>query len=232
IERHLESTLLAVHLYGSAVDGGLKPYSDIDLLVTVTVRLDETTRRALINDLLETSASPGESEILRAVEVTIVVHDDIIPWRYPAKRELQFGEWQRNDILAGIFEPAMIDIDLAILLTKAREHSVALVGPAAEEFFDPVPEQDLFEALRETLKLWNSQPDWAGDERNVVLTLSRIWYSAITGKIAPCLTIRSSRPRYARRLNSGVVLTKKNKNLRIPFLIICGFNKRIFLCFN
>ncbi len=79
----------------------------------------------------------------------------------------------------------MIDIDLAILLTKAREHSVALVGPAAEEFFDPVPEQDLFEALRETLKLWNSQPDWAGDERNVVLTLSRIWYSAITGKIAP-----------------------------------------------
>ncbi len=51
----------------------------------------------------------------------------VIRW----KRELQFGEWQRNDILAGIFEPAMIDIDLAILLTKAREHSVALVGPAA-----------------------------------------------------------------------------------------------------
>nr|ACL36987.1 aminoglycoside-3'-adenylyltransferase [Psychrobacter maritimus] len=130
IERHLEPTLLAVHLYGSvAVDGGLKPHSDIDLLVTVTVRLDETTRRALINDLLETSASPGESEILRAVEVT--------------------------------------------------------VGPAAEELFDPVPEQDLFEALNETLTLWNSPPDWAGDERNVVLTLSRIWYSAVTGKIAP-----------------------------------------------
>ncbi|MFS3879362.1 nucleotidyltransferase domain-containing protein, partial [Escherichia coli] len=67
IERHLEPTLLAVHLYGSAVDGGLKPHSDIDLLVTVTVRLDETTRRALINDLLETSASPGESEILGTV---------------------------------------------------------------------------------------------------------------------------------------------------------------------
>ncbi|EJK28578.1 aminoglycoside resistance protein, partial [Klebsiella pneumoniae subsp. pneumoniae KPNIH22] len=49
IERHLESTLLAVHLYGSAVDGGLKPYSDIDLLVTVAVKLDETTRRALLN---------------------------------------------------------------------------------------------------------------------------------------------------------------------------------------
>ena len=185
IERHLEPTLLAVHLYGSAVDGGLKPYSDIDLLVTVTVRLDETTRRALLNDLLEVSTFPGESEALRAIEVTVVVHDDIMPWCYPAKRELQFGEWQRNDILAGIFEPATIDIDLAILLTKAREHSVALVGPAVEKLFDPVPEQDLFKALNETLKLWNSQPDWAGDERHVVLTLSRIWYSAATGKIAP-----------------------------------------------
>ena len=77
IERHLEPTLLAVHLHGSAVDGvGLKPHSDIDLLVTVTVRLDETTRRALINDLFGNFGfPPRESEILRAVEVTIVVHE-------------------------------------------------------------------------------------------------------------------------------------------------------------
>ncbi len=65
IERHLESTLLAVHLYGSAVDGGLKPYSDIDLLVTVAVKLDETTRRALLNDLMEASAFPGERDAPR-----------------------------------------------------------------------------------------------------------------------------------------------------------------------
>ena len=72
-------TDVAVHLYGSAVDGGLKPHSDIDLLVTVTVRLDETTRRALINDLLETSAFPWRERDSPRCEVTIVVHDDIIP---------------------------------------------------------------------------------------------------------------------------------------------------------
>ena len=54
IERHLEPTLLAVHLYGSAVDGGLKPNSDIGLLDRVNVRIVESTRRTLINDLLET----------------------------------------------------------------------------------------------------------------------------------------------------------------------------------
>ncbi len=136
IEHHLGSTLLAVHLYGSALDGGLKPCSDIDLLVTVTAQLDETVRQALFVDFLEVSASPGQSEALRALEVTIVVYGDVVPWRYPARRELQFGEWQRKDILAGIFEPATTDVDLAILLTKARQHSLALAGSAAEDFFN------------------------------------------------------------------------------------------------
>ncbi|MDX7141119.1 DUF4111 domain-containing protein [Citrobacter freundii] len=34
IARIIEGDLVAVHLYGSAVEGGLKPQSDIDLLVT------------------------------------------------------------------------------------------------------------------------------------------------------------------------------------------------------
>ena len=65
IERHLESTLLAVHLYGSAVDGGLKPYSDIDLLVTVAVKLDETTRRALLMILWRLRLSRRERDAPR-----------------------------------------------------------------------------------------------------------------------------------------------------------------------
>lgn len=185
IERHLASKLLAVHLYGSALDGGLKPYSDIDLLVTVAATPDEAERQALMLNLLEISAPPGQSKDLRALEVTIVVRNNIVPWRYPARRELQFGEWLREDILAGIAESAVIDADLAFLLTQARQHSIALAGPPAAEFFDPVPEGDLFRALADTLKLWKAPLDWAGDERNVVLTLARVWYSAATGKIAP-----------------------------------------------
>lgn len=185
IERHLASTLLAVHLYGSVLDGDLKPYSDIDLLVTVATSPDEATRRALMLDLLKISAPPGQSKTLRALEVTIVARDDVLPWRYPARRELQFGEWLRKDLLAGIVEPAVIDTDLTILLMQARQHSIALAGPPAEEFFDPVPEGDLFRGLADTLKQWHSPSDWAGDERNVLLALARIWYSAVTGKIAP-----------------------------------------------
>ena len=185
INRHLASTLRAIHLYGSAIDGGLKPYSDIDLLVTIGSELVETTRRAFMFDLLEISAPPGKSEIFRALEVTVVVQDEVLPWRYPVRRELQFGDWLRKEILEGNIESAVIDADLAILLTKARQHSLPLLGPPAEEFFDQVPKSDFFRALADTLKQWESPSDWAGDERNVVLTFARIWYSVVTGEIAP-----------------------------------------------
>lgn len=185
IERHLTSTLQAMHLFGSALDGGLKPHSDIDLLVTVTAAPDETVRRSLLLELLAASAPPGKSETRRPLEVTVVSYSELVPWRYPARRELQFGEWLRQDLVSGIFEPAVLDADLAILLTKARQHSIALVGPTVQALFEPVPEQDFVKALADTLKLWNRSADWAGDERNVVLALSRIWYSASTGRIAP-----------------------------------------------
>lgn len=185
IERHLGATLDAIHLFGSALDGGLRPRSDIDLLVTVAARPGETTRRALMPDLLAASAPPGCAGGKRPLEVTVVAHGDVVPWRHPARRELQFGEWLRRDLEAGIVEPALADHDLAILLTKARQHSVALVGAPASELFEPVPERDFVAALLATVAQWNAEPDWHGDECNVVLALARIWYSAETGRIAP-----------------------------------------------
>lgn len=185
IERHLGPGLCAIHLYGSALDGGLKPHSDIDLLVTVDTPPDPTARQAFMLDLLAVSRPPGASPDLRALEVTVLVHGEVQPWRYPARRALQFGEWLRGDLLAGVFEPPMEDIDLAILLTKARKHSIALAGPAAQDLFAPVPRCDFMRALADTVKQWETPADWAGDERNVVLALARIWYSCATGKIAP-----------------------------------------------
>ena len=184
LENHLAETIQAIHLFGSAVDGGLKPFSDIDVLITVSAPLDDSTRAELMTDLLSVSAFPGTDTRCRALEVTVLTQEDVVPWRYPARRQMQFGEWLRDDINAGIFEPAVADHDLAILLTKVRRHSVALYGPAAQELFDEVPAIDVQRSLLETLSLWNTEADWEGDERNIVLTLVRIWYTAMTGDIA------------------------------------------------
>ncbi|PZX26181.1 Streptomycin 3''-adenylyltransferase [Cupriavidus phytorum] len=185
IARHLAGTLLGVHLFGSALDGGLRPHSDIDLLVTTRNVPGDAARQALLRDLLEVSAPPGSGAPWRPLEVTVVAHGEVVPWRYPATRELQFGEWLRQDIEAGVFADRMPDHDLAILLTQVRQHGVALLGPPATACFEPVPRQDFIAALADTVAQWRTESDWAGDERNVVLAMARIWYSAATGRIAP-----------------------------------------------
>ena len=181
IERILGEDLLAIHLYGSAVEGGLKPHSDIDLLVTTRGPLTTAQREALMQELLSVSAWPGTSTLWRALEVTVVVQTDVVPWRFPPRREMQFGEWLREDIQAGKYETAQLDSDLAILLTQARSASIALTGERADLLFEPVPENDIRETFRQTLTLWQDNSDLQGDERNIVLTLARIWYSVATG---------------------------------------------------
>ena len=184
LKNYLGASIQAVHLFGSAVDGGLKPSSDIDLLVTVNSPLSESGRAALMRELLSVSAFPGTDVERRALEVTVLAYEDVMPWRYPARRQMQFGEWLRDDIAEGIFESAMTDHDLAILLSKVRRHSIALYGPAAQAFFDEVPAIDMQRALLQTLSLWTTEEDWIGDERNIVLALARIWYTAMTRDIA------------------------------------------------
>lgn len=183
LKSHLGGNLRAIHLFGSAVDGGLKPGSDIDLMVSINDPLPEPVRRALMTDLLAHSAWPGSSDTLRALEVTVVALGEIVPWRYPPRREMQFGEWLREDIEAGRFEPALVDHDLAILITKLRRHSSALLGPSAAELFEEVPRSDFRRSLLDTIAQWNEEPDWLGEERNILLALARIWFSASTGDI-------------------------------------------------
>lgn len=78
-----------------------------------------------------------------------------------------------------------VDRDPAILLTKARQHGIAPVGPSAAALFEPVPARDFVAALLDTGAQWNGEPDWRDGECNVVLALARFWYSAATGSIAP-----------------------------------------------
>lgn len=184
IESILGRELMAIHLYGSAMDGGLKPLSDIDLLVTVRSPLRDEQRHTLMQKLLAISAWPGTSEIYRALEVTVVVWSQIVPWQFPPMRELQFGEWLRDEIANGEYESAQPDPDLAILLTKARQNSLPLRGEAASTLFEAVPERDLQHTFRQTLALWNRADDLEGDERHILLTLARIGYSVETGQIA------------------------------------------------
>ncbi len=109
LEQHLAGSLESIHVFGSAVDGGLKRFSDGDLMVAVSEPLAPTVRLSLTQGLLAVSVWPGTHPARRALEVTVVVRGEVAPWRHPARRELQFGEWLRADRQAGTVEPAVVD---------------------------------------------------------------------------------------------------------------------------
>jgi len=181
--RSLEDTIVGAWLFGSAVTGGLHPHSDIDILVAVNQPVRGALRRTLIAELMAVSGSRAADGPARPAEVTVVVHDDVVPWRFPPRSDLVFGEWLRDEFEAGRIAPPAFDPDLAILLTTARQHSRTLVGPDARALFDPVPQQDLRRAIVESLP--RLLGDLRGDERNVLLTLARMWVTLATGEIVP-----------------------------------------------
>ncbi|GAV39134.1 streptomycin 3''-adenylyltransferase [Streptomyces acidiscabies] len=74
-----EGELLGVYLHGSAVLGGLRPRSDIDVLGVVRRSLSARQRRVLVDELLALSGQRG----YRYVELTVVVQGEVRPWRFP-----------------------------------------------------------------------------------------------------------------------------------------------------
>lgn len=181
LDRVLGDALVAVYLHGSAVMGGLRPDSDIDLMVLTTRSLTSPERAALVEELLRVSGRRATQRPGRPIELTGVVVDQVSPWRYPPVRDFQYGEWLRDEYDAGLVPEPMPDPDLAVLVTAAREHAVPLVGPEPADLLPRVPAADLRRAVDDSLPALLA--DLEGDERNVILTLARMWVTAGTGEV-------------------------------------------------
>jgi streptomycin 3"-adenylyltransferase len=179
----LGDSVVGAWVYGSAVVGGLKPDSDLDLLVAVNRPLTGAPRRALVDGLMRVSGRLALGGPARPLEVTVVDLDDVVPWRAPARMDLQYGEWLRGDFSSGRIAAPEVNPDLTILLATARAHSHPLIGPGAREVFEPIPVEDLHRAIRDSLPALVA--DLHGDERNVLLTLARMWMMLSTGEIVP-----------------------------------------------
>ncbi|MFD0153021.1 aminoglycoside adenylyltransferase family protein [Streptomyces sp. NPDC055721] len=173
--------VLAACLHGSAVLGGLRPGSDIDVLVTVRRPTTEVERRALVDALLAVSGRRAYEGPARPVELSVVVHSDVRPWRYPPVCEFLYGEWLRDEYEAGTTPAPAPCPDLAPLITMARAGNASLFGPPPAEVFDPVPECDLRAAIVAGLPELLAELDT--DTRNVLLTLARILSTLSTGEI-------------------------------------------------
>ena len=179
--RVLGDNLLGLYLHGSAVAGGLRPDSDLDLLAVVERSLTRTERRELIDGLLGLSGRGDPSGRARSLELSVVRRDVVRPWRYPPEQELQYGDWWRGELEAGGEPWASPNPDLAIAVASALAADRALLGPSAGELLDPVPAADLVRSSIAGIE--DLLADLEPDTRNVLLTLARIWATVETARV-------------------------------------------------
>ena len=173
--------IVGAYLHGSAVLGGVRPRSDIDVLAVSSRSTTAAEKRLLVERLIAITGTtnPGPPW---TVELTIVVASEVKPWRYPPRLDFQYGEWLRRAFREGNYAPwPEHDPDLALLITVALQGDRPLLGPRPAEVFDPVPPTDVVRAMLDGLNgLLGRLPT---DTRNVLLTLARIQCTQATGEI-------------------------------------------------
>jgi predicted nucleotidyltransferase len=177
-----DAAIVGLYLHGSAVAGGLRPDSDLDLFVLTDRRLTAGERARIVEGLMPISDRRMRPPTWRPIEVTIVAQPEVRPWRYPPRMELQYGEWLRDAFLSGAIEPGPAENpDLGVVITMVRQTGRALIGPAASDVLDAVPWAELVRAMVDGVPSLMS--DLADDTRNVLLTLARTWTTVATGEI-------------------------------------------------
>jgi streptomycin 3"-adenylyltransferase len=169
------------YLHGSTGTGRQQPTSDTDLLVVTTRRMTPDELRALVTRIMPLSGRRAAGGPARPIELTVVVQDDVRPWRLPPFRDFQYGEWERGQYEAGEMPDRRPDPDLAPLLTMVLATAKPAFGPPPATFLDPVPQDDLVSAVAGMVpELLAGLHD---DTRNVLLTLARILVTVETGEL-------------------------------------------------
>ena len=141
----LGPSVVGAYLFGSAVLGGLRRESDLDVLVVSKRHTTREEKQRLVERLLAISGRPTPNGRLRRVELTIVVESELKPWRYPPSFDFQYGDWLRTEFERGVLEPwpTKVNPDLAALLTMVLLADAPVLGPPPAAVLDPVPHDDL-----------------------------------------------------------------------------------------
>lgn len=181
IQNRFAQSLLAVYLHGSTVAGGLRPKSDVDLLAVIDQPMAVEVREDLVADLMKISGRyPFDSEGRRPLELIIFLRADLAASLYPPRSEFIYGEWLRPNYEAGKIPQAVCDPDLTLVLAQSRKDAIPLMGPAASSLLPTISKSDIRRAIQDVLpSLIETLP---GDERNVLLTLARMWRTLVTGE--------------------------------------------------
>ncbi|MEJ8572740.1 aminoglycoside adenylyltransferase domain-containing protein [Microbaculum marinum] len=178
-----QDSLAALYLHGSAVSArGLGPQSDIDLLAVIDCAMTDVQRRGLVSALLGISGRhPAAPDGPRSIEVIVFLKSELHANIPTAHSEFTYGEWLRKALEGGELPMPNVDPEYTLVLAQARRRARPLFGPPAAELLPDCALEHVMHAMRDALPALLD--GLFGDERNVLLTLARMWQTAATGAI-------------------------------------------------
>ncbi len=88
VEGVLGDSVIGIYLFGSAVVGGLKRDSDVDILVAASNSPTFEQRKALVSQLMSVSGAIGNPQAIRPLELTVITVSDVVPWKFPPRLSL------------------------------------------------------------------------------------------------------------------------------------------------
>lgn len=94
----------------------------------------------------------------------------------PSRAEFIYGEWLRDDFLRDTLPMPHSSVDTILLLAQARETAVSLHGARASAHLPVIPTAAIRTALSDAAS--DVMVALQGDERNVLLTPARMWWTA------------------------------------------------------
>ncbi len=181
LKETLKDKLLGIYIHGSALGGALKPQSDIDLLAIIKSPLSAEERSKLLAALMQLSGRhPAKSVNERCLEIMIFTQADLGANEFPARADFVYGEWLRDSFEAGEVPLPNSDPEYTLVLAQAYSEAFSLYGPAAQSLLSLITSEHIKDAMR--ILLPSLVEGLHGDERNVLLTLARMLYTATTGQ--------------------------------------------------
>lgn len=176
----LGDRLQGVLLHGSLATAGFDPgRSDLDVLVIVSRRPLDAQYASLGALLLEISCTP------HPLELSLLLENDLDPWRHPCPHLLHYGESHRLDFEQARIRPRQeADPDLAMHLTVARCRGVDLLGSWPPSNLPVVPAADFLAAIRADFLWATEQPEELTDYRlaNACRTLAFLEQGLVLSK--------------------------------------------------
>jgi streptomycin 3"-adenylyltransferase len=180
----LSEHLGGIYLHGSLAMGCFNPrHSDLDLLVIAANPISLSTKRQIVEYLLVCSQQP------RPIEISLLAHSQLHPWRYPTPFDLHYSEMWRDsytrDLAAGTWQAwntgQRHDPDLAAHITVINARGICLAGEPIAAVFPAVPADDYRASLAGDIH--DSLESIAGDPVYAILNCCRTYAYIRDGRI-------------------------------------------------